>query len=127
MGLVGIDTAYLLAGLRQYGSSPEIDALIQRVGHGPFTLGKVRAALDLITLAVGQVEKIATDVGEIGAGTGEAKREAVIHWLDEAVKLPALVEFADGPLIGKLVDSLVDELNKTHPEGWVDKIKEYLK
>ena len=48
---------------------------------------------------------------ELKGKTGAEKRAAVVEKLDEAIRLPFWLEWADGPLIGWLVDLVCAKLN----------------
>lgn len=51
---------------------------------------------------------------------GGEKRAAVVAKVDDMIKLPWWLEWADGPLIGWLVDQACDLLNEAHGHDWQD-------
>ena len=57
------------------------------------------------------VEKVLWAEKELAGKTGAEKRAAIIQRLDDLIKLPFWLEWADGPLIGWVVDLTCDKLN----------------
>ena len=52
--------------------------------------------------------------------SGPEKRAAVVQKVDDMVKLPWWLEWADGPVIGWLVDQACAMLNEAHGHAWGD-------
>ena len=57
------------------------------------------------------VEKVLWAEAEMGDKTGPERRAYIVQRLDDLIKLPFWLEWADGPLIGWLVDLACDKLN----------------
>ena len=57
------------------------------------------------------VEKVLWAEAEMGDKTGPERRAYIVQKLDDLIKLPFFLEWADGPLIGWLVDMACDKLN----------------
>lgn len=62
-------------------------------------------------LKVKVVEAVQLVEKEFKGKSGEEKREAAIHIMDDLIKLPLYLEWADNVLIGWLVDLAVEKLN----------------
>ena len=52
--------------------------------------------------------------------TGAEKKAAVVQKVDDMIVLPWWLEWADGPLIGMLVDAACGLLNEAHGHDWQD-------
>ena len=52
--------------------------------------------------------------------SGAEKRAAVVQKVDDMITLPWWLEWADGPMIGWLVDSACQLLNDIHGHDWND-------
>jgi hypothetical protein len=63
------------------------------------------------------IEKIATDAK--GVITGGEKKDALVNFLDDCIRLPFFLEPFDGPVIGFIIDKVIDWLNKTFGNGWL--------
>lgn len=55
---------------------------------------------------------------ELRGKSGAEKKAAVVKRLDDMITLPAWLEWADGPVIGWLVDSACDTLNGMYGHAW---------
>ena len=120
-----IDTQKLLTGLKAYAATGAIEALIEKFKAAGI-VDKVAVAFGIIKEAVHLVEKLATDLEGLGTPTGQEKRDAVVSFLDDVVKLPFFLEPIDGPLIGQAVDGLVAWYNFKIGHGWLDKIRPFI-
>lgn len=124
MGNVTIDTTLLLDGLK---GLVDIGALRSVLGGFSglkiFQLPKQLAMV--IAWAVAQVERLVEEVREVGDTEqyGSAKRDAVVKFFDEVVKLPFWLEPLDGPLIGFAVDAIVGALNVFLGKEWRSKVE----
>jgi hypothetical protein len=120
-----LDKEYFLAGLQKYAVEPENIELINTIFHGPFKLSKIAGVLTLVQECVQVVEKMAADAGEIGAGTGKAKKDAIIHFLDEATDLPWYIDKTgvDSMIISGAIDAVVTWFNTKIGKDWIIKIK----
>ena len=138
--MASLDKEKLLEALRAYA---ETDLFSQRLDQlknydfnpfrppanpdGPEGWDKVVEAGNLVNEiikdVVGVVEKVVRDAGEVGLGN--EKREAVVQFLDDIIKLPFWAEPFDKPLIRLLVDQIVGLLNKLLGKDWITKIPDF--
>jgi len=120
-----LNKEYFLEGLRKYAVEPENVALIETIFHGPFKLDKITGVITLIHECVQVVEKMAADAGEIGAGTGKAKKDAIIHFLDESTDLPWYIDKTgiDSIIISSAIDAVITWFNAKMGKDWILKLK----
>ena len=55
---------------------------------------------------------------ELKGKPGPEKRAAVVQKVDDMIVLPWWLEWADGPMIGWLVDQACNLLNEAHGHDW---------
>jgi len=65
---------------------------------------------DIVGDVVEALERVNTEVEAIL--TSEEKKQAVVKFIDECIKLPFYLELFDGTVIGILVDIVVGQYNK---------------
>ena len=132
-----IDKAKLFAGLEDQfgvdGFKEELAKLkeLQAKGFNPFktvaeggvgweTYKEGAALLNGIFYhAVVVVEHTAFDAGQVASG---AKREALIDFLDEVIKLPFWLVPFERPIYRATIDGIVSTLNRLLGKDWVSKI-----
>ena len=115
----------------------DIDAIKAKMGivgdasFNPFKLdanGKPIGFEDTIIKAPGMVveiaravcmviEKIALDTK--GVVTGGEKKDALVDFLDDCIRLPFFLEPFDGPVIGFIIDKFIEWLNHTFGQDWL--------
>ena len=111
-----IDTAYLLEGLQKYFKTKDLCDEAGKVVAFPLNPA---SAVSLLVEAIAVVEKLVADASVVGAG-GE-KREALVKFFDNAIKLPWLIEKIDNWVIGWAVDGLVGWFNRSAGRYWLGK------
>lgn len=123
--MASVNTEKFIAGLKEYFVKPEIKALWDEIFNPPFKISKVAKVVALVVESVKVVEQLAADMGEIGAGTGAEKKDAVVKFLDGSIELPFYLEPLDGPIIGIVVDAVVGFFNLRFKKAWLDKVKSF--
>ena len=124
--MVSIDKQFFIDGLDEYALTDEFKDLYEQVFHGPFKISKIAKSVALVFEAVKVVEQLASDAGSIAAGSGKDKKDAVVGWLDDCIKLPFYLEPLDGVVIGIAIDAIVTFLNIKLTNNWLPKIREFL-
>ena len=101
-----INTEEIVDYLHGYFAIPGIAKKFAMLNHPPIAL---RNITEFVAEAIDVVEKLVIDIGEVKQG-GE-KRDAIVKFLDDSVKMGRIGEMFDGLIIGKLVDGIVGVLN----------------
>jgi hypothetical protein len=122
--MASVDTQYFIDGLKAYFAKPEIVAMVNEIIHGPFKIGKIAKVGALAVECIHVVEQIAADVDAVGVGG--AKRDAVVQFLDDTIKVPFYLEPIDGMIIGIGIDALVAWYNLKIGKGWLAVIQKLL-
>lgn len=68
----------------------------------------------LFEVAIVVMEKVSADMPEVK----RQKRDMVVTFLDDMIKLPWPLEWIDGRIIGKFVDRMVDHYNRLWGKDW---------
>jgi hypothetical protein len=76
---------------------------------------KARVVLDVLEEVVNLVEKFNKDVDSLSS---KDKLELAVDFLDDIIKFPFYIEWADGMVIKYLVTSVVEQKNKYFGKGW---------
>ena len=124
--MTSVDKQVFIDGLGEYALTEEFKKLYDEVFHGPFKIGKIGQLVALVIEAVKVVERVADDMGEIGAGSGKAKKDAVVGWIDGVLDLPFFLEPIDGPIIGAVVDGICLFFNSRLTKNWISVVKKFL-
>lgn len=122
--MVSIDKQFFLEGLENYALTEEFRNLSDAVFNGPFKIKKISMVIALIIEAMKVVEQLAADMGEIASGSGKAKKDAVVGWLDGTLDLPFFLEPFDGPAISICIDGLITFFNIKLSHNWLPKIRQ---
>ncbi len=120
---VSVEAQVLKDGLIKYFIDDEFSSAYKDLQES-FSLKK---AFVLIWEGVEMVERLANDAQMVSAGS--KKREALVSWLDDAIKFTgilALLEVADGKLIGAVVDGCIAFLNGKFGNDWAVKWSKYV-
>lgn len=122
--MANLDVDHLVAGLKEYFVTPEMEELIGKLKDGGFKLSKIVTGVALVFEAIKKVEELAADITEVGGG-GE-KKKAVQKFLDDAIDLPFWMEPLDGPVIGIVIDAVVLYYNTKIGHNWLGVVKQFL-
>ena len=122
--MASVNKEMLLAGLKEYFTTPEMVQVISEIFDGPFKLGKIAKMVAMGSLAIDVVEKLVYDAEEVGKGG--AKRDAVVTWVDDIVELPFYLEMLDGPVIKASITAIVTVRNIRYGKNWIEIIKNFL-
>ena len=122
---MNINKEVLLDGLKQYFDTEKYAKIIDEIKSSGL-LGKIAKGMSLILLAIGAMEKVYMDLSDVKSGGGEAKKDAVVEWLDDIIEGNFLIEMIDGKIISMAVDGLVLWLNITKGKLWINVSKDFL-
>ena len=122
---VTIDKEKLLIGLREYGETDKFKAKYDEIMSLGW-LGRIAKCLSFVPDAVGIAEKSYNDLDGMRGEGGKSKRDAVVEWIDDIIKLPFWAETLDGMVIGWAVDAFVAWLNFAKGRNWLDTAKDFL-
>jgi hypothetical protein len=80
-----------------------------------------RLIADLIDFAITTAERISADAG--AALSGKDKLDAVVKFLDDAIKVPWYLEAFDGPAIRLAITQVVNVLNAKVGHDWAQRLR----
>lgn len=118
MANVTIDKELLLQKLKEYLNVPELIEKIKAC-QGLHIFELPGALLEVIIMVIKTVEQIVSDITEAGSGTGQAKKDAVVDFLDDVIRVPFWLEPFDGKIIGLVVDTIVSVANRWLGHDWL--------
>lgn len=115
-----IDVELLKSKLKEYFEFSHLAQLIEQLKVSGLKFSSLNILVMIINETVEMMEKVAYDID--GIAEGSDKRQAVVEFLDDIIKLPIWAEPFDGMIIGTLVDKTVKEWNDQDGKNWIEKI-----
>ena len=86
--VITFNVEYLLEELAKLTDLPKLKEKIEKVKDFSFSFEWFLTLFELLKAVISQVQVFADDAGEIGSGTGEIKKKAIIAFLDKIIELP---------------------------------------
>ena len=119
MALVTVQKEVLTEGLKKYFEGDKLAEMYHGIVDDGFQFSDLQRIYFLVKEAVIIVEKLVADMGEVGAGAGAVKKEAVVKFIDDSLKFNFFIEMFDDNIASALVDAVVAWFNVWHGKTWI--------